>query len=191
MNQRAQYRRRLQQRQTVIFGTLALIMAVLMLLASAWWTGVMPFPFGKGFSEKEVIAKDVVPCVVEGTPSVPHSDISVRVYNSTNRPGLANSVAGQLAEQGLVIVEEANWKGEKPLSPVVIYTPSSAIPEAYTTAQLFPNVKVFHDPTSSNTQVLDIVLGENFEGLKSAEELGALKEGQELKSFEGCKEIER
>ncbi|MDO5724062.1 MAG: LytR C-terminal domain-containing protein [Flaviflexus sp.] len=191
MNQRAQYRRRLQQRQTVIFGTLALIMAVAMLLASAWWTGVLPFPFGQEFTKKEVVAKDVVPCIVEGTPSVPNSDISVRVYNATNRSGLANSVAGKLKEQGVVIVEEGNWKGTKPQSPTVIYTPSSAIPEAYTLARMFPEVKVFHDPTSSKNQVLDIVLGDNFEGLKSGDDLATLADGQELTSFEGCQEIDR
>lgn len=162
-----------------------------MLLASAWWTGVIPFPFGKEFTKKEVVAKNVVPCVVDGTPSVPNSDISVRVLNATTRTGLANSVASSLGEQGLVIVEEGNWKGPKPNEAAIIYTPASAIPEAYTLARMFPSVKVFHDPTSSNNQVLDIVLGDSFEGLKPAEELASLSEGQELTSFEGCQEIDR
>lgn len=186
---RTQYRQRLQQRQTVIFGGISIILAVLMLLASAWWTGILPFPLNREFTVAEDTNRDIVPCVDQGATSVPKADITVNVFNSTTRTGLATTVADRLATEGVTVGQSANWRGEAPEHAVVIYTSADAVPAAYTLQQVFPDATVLLDRTSQ-TQVLDVVLGADFTDVKTPEDLAALQEGQPLTSLPGCEAVD-
>ncbi len=189
-NPRLSYQRRLQQRQTVVFGSMALVLALLMLLGLLWFSGILPIPFNRDFTASEEEQGNVVPCMPEGTLSVENSSITANVYNASNRTGLAGSVAGSLTEQGITISDELNWGGTEPAEPVVIYAAQSALPQAYTVARLFPEAVVLLDGTAT-TEVLDIVLSSSYTNLLPAEELAALAGGQELTNPENCVVVER
>lgn len=190
-NPRISYQRRLQQRQTVIFGSIAIVLALLMLVSMLWFSGVLPSPFSREFSSRPDDAQsNVVPCLPEGTPSVEYSTITVNVYNASNRTGLASSISGQLIEQGITVSEQENWGGAEPGSPVVIYSSQNALGQAYTVARMFPSAVILLDGTTE-TEVLDIVLGQSFGEMKPQEELAQLGPGQELTSPEDCVVVDR
>nr|WP_241698457.1 LytR C-terminal domain-containing protein [Flaviflexus huanghaiensis] len=156
-----------------------------------WFTGVLPTPFNREFtSAPSDDQANAVPCLPEGTPSVEHSAITVNVYNASNRTGLASSVSGQLIEQGITVSEQENWGGTEPGAPVVIYSAQNALDQAYTLARMFPSAVVLLDGTTE-TEVLDVVLGQSFGGLKPPEELAELAAGQELQNPEDCVIVDR
>lgn len=190
-NLRLTYRRRLQQRQTVIFGSMAVLLSLLLLFGLLWFTGVLPAPFSREFaSPDEMEQENVVPCIPAGTPSVEYSAITVNVHNASTRTGLAGSVAGKLTEQGVTVLEETNWGGADPDAPVVIYSAQNALPQAYSVARMFPSASVLLDGTT-DTEVLDIVLGADFTELKPESELAEMGAGQELASPENCVVVDR
>ena len=187
---RTSYRRRLLQRQTVIFGTLSITLAVLMLLCSAWWTGLLPFPYHREFSTSQSYRKDVIPCIAENTPSVPNSTISVNVYNSTTVTGLAGKVTTALAEQEVTVVNDgANWPGERISYPTVIFTSSKAVTQAYSLARMFPEAMIYLDGSLS-TEVLNVVIGEGFEALKPKDQLDKLQPKEPLTSLPKCEPVD-
>ncbi|WP_147286807.1 hypothetical protein [Trueperella pyogenes] len=53
-NVRAEYKKRTQQRQTVVFGSIIAIMAVLLVLGTLTWSGLLPFPFEREFSKAPI-----------------------------------------------------------------------------------------------------------------------------------------
>lgn len=190
-NERVRYRRRLQQRQTVVFGGLAIILSVLMLLSLAWWTGILPFPLDRGFTSSEQEGgREIVPCIAEGTPAVSLEEITVNVYNGTNRNGLASAVGSELTALGVTVGQEANWRGATPTHPVIIYTSSAALPQAYTIARVFPEATVLLD-TTTQSGVLDLVLGDDFTDIHSEDELAQLEAGQPLSSPENCEPVDQ
>lgn len=189
-HQRTSYRQRLQQRQTVIFGSIGLLLSLLLLLGLLWFTGIVPFPMNREFTAEENAQDNVVPCIPAGTQAVENTSITVKVYNASPRTGLAATVAGKLTEHGVAVADELNWGGETPQAPVVIYSSLGALPQAYSLARMFPTATVLLDGTTT-TEVLDVVLGEDFTELRPDGEIAELSAGQELTSPENCVTVER
>ena len=187
---RNSYQQRLQQRQTVIFGSIGVLLTLLLVLGLLWFTNVLPFPANKEFSAETETEDNVVPCLVEGTTSVDPASITVRVYNASARTGLAGSVGGKLSEYGVVISDELNWGGSAPQAPAVIYSSLNALPQAYSLARMFPTATVLLDGTT-DTEVLDLVLGEDFTELRPDGELAELQAGQDLTNPENCVVVDR
>src|SRR5699024_9169245 len=131
-------RRHLQQRQTVIFGSLIAGLLVIGLAAGAIWAGILPAPVSIPIQspEPEEVAA-APPCPPEDALPVPLGEISADVLNGTNRSGLAAGTSASLAERGVVIGDEANapvrFEGV-----VRIVTGPTAVAEAYTVAAQFP-----------------------------------------------------
>ena len=170
---------------------MAVVLALLLLLGLLWFTGVLPMPFNREFTASEDSQDaNVVPCLPAGTPSVEHSTITVNVYNASTRTGLAGSVAGQLTAQGVTVSEQLNWGGSDPNAPIVIYSAQNALAQAYTVARMFPNATVLLDGTT-DTEVLDIVLGSSYTEMKPEGELAEMSAGQELTSPENCVVVDR
>lgn len=158
-NARAEYRKRTQQRQTVIFGSMIAVMAILLVLGTLVWTGLLPFPFNRGFSQPPDSA--AVPCPTEALAPQDPSTITVTVFNATNQTGLAGTVGSALAQSGVVVSETANWRGEDQFEAVRMYTTPSGVDAAYTLRAYFPTATVHLDPNLTS-EIVEVVLGRDY-----------------------------
>lgn len=158
-NARAEYRKRTQQRQTVIFGSMIAVMAILLVLGTLVWTGLLPFPFNREFSQPPDSA--AVPCPTEGLAPQDPSTITVTVFNATNQTGLAGTVGSALAQSGVVVSETANWRGEDQFEAVRMYTTPSGVDAAYTLRAYFPTATVHLDPNLTS-EIVEVVLGRDY-----------------------------
>ncbi|WP_022918327.1 LytR C-terminal domain-containing protein [Ruania albidiflava] len=166
---RAARRRHLQQRQTVIFGTLIAAMLVVGLASGAMWVGILPSPFSVPINSPEPTASEAtVPCPPEDATFVALEDITVNVLNGTSRVGLAASTSDALTNHGVTVAEQSN--SEAPYAGTVeIVTGADGLPAAFTIAELFDNATIQTDSRGGAT--LDVVLGANFEALRSSDEI--------------------
>ncbi|MBU4215361.1 MAG: LytR family transcriptional regulator, partial [Actinobacteria bacterium] len=89
--ERAQRRRAMHERQTVVFGVILAVMAVAGVLGAAVFTGTTKLPlFSRGFSSPTPQSTAVaLPCLPDGTLPVAASQITVNVFNGAGRSGLA------------------------------------------------------------------------------------------------------
>lgn len=158
-NARAEYKKRTQQRQTVIFGSIIAVMAVLLVLGTLVWSGLLPFPFERKFSQPP--STDAVVCPAQDAQHVDPTTITANVFNATSRSGLAGNVASALATAGVVISDTANWSGEQFSAPVRIYAGPKGVSNAYTLRAFFPGATVHVDPNLTN-QVVDVVIGPGY-----------------------------
>ncbi|MDP9806208.1 hypothetical protein J2S70_000790 [Trueperella bonasi] len=161
-NARAEYRKRTQQRQTVIFGSIIAVMAILLVLGTLVWTGLLPFPFNRDYSQPP--DETAVPCPVEGAGPQDPTTITVAVLNASNQTGLAGSVGTSLAAAGVVVNEVANWAGEDFTEPVRLYASPSGVNGAYTLRAFFPEAAVHVDPNLTS-EVVEVVLGASYTDL--------------------------
>lgn len=161
-NQRATQRRHLQQRQTVIFGSIVAVMVLTLLVSWLMLIGVLPSPFNRAFSveEKPQLATEPV-CPPDGGLTVPLTEITANVYNSTDVGGLAGTVSAALSTAGVVVNGTGNW--EEPQEGIgFLLTGSTGLEEAYTLQLAFPGMIVLTD--SREDALVDVVLGSAFTG---------------------------
>lgn len=178
---REAYRKSLQQRQTVIFGTISAVLAVLMLLGTLMWLGIVPFPFDRDFTTKE--SEYVVPCPpADAAPADPTS-ITAVVYNNTNITGLAGNVGSTLAAAGVVINDTTNWTGDSFTDPVRIFTSEDGVVAAYTLRAFFPDAAIHIDPNLTS-EVVEVVIGDGFEQVVEAPTEEQFQ--QAVQPIEGC-----
>ena len=183
---REEYADRIQQRQTVLFGSIGGIMVLLLLVSFLIWTGILPAPYNPAFSgSPEVGSELVTPCVPENTQAVDTATIAVNVYNSTSRNGLAGNVGQELSSVGVVLVGTSNWSGQTIAEAARIITGKESIPAAYTLAQYIPGSVILYDPDVEG-EVLSVVLGENFDKVLSAQEVATANPGGLLESQDQC-----
>jgi len=178
-------RRRLQQRQTVIFGGLITILLVAALIAGAIWSGLLPAPFTRDFSrEASTEAPVVQPCVPDGATAVPLGSITANVYNGTDTAGLAATTGEVLGGSGVLINQQANWPQGEYTGVVQIVTGPLGVTAGYSLARLFPEAVVTLDGRSDES--VDVVLGSGYTKMLSADEIAALDPEAALTSPEGC-----
>ena len=171
MSPRAKRRRRLQQRQTVIYGLLILGLVVASGFAWLTYTGAIPSPWTRDFTypvKIETSSESV--CPPEGSYTVEFTTITANVYNSGNQGGLASSVAGSLQTAGVTVADYGNWP-ELLVSPGQIQAGPQGVIAAYTLKQLFPDMEVMIDAREDAT--VDVILGHLFTSIGSAEGLVA------------------
>lgn len=106
-------RRHRHERQAVVFGGLVAAMAVLALGATAVYTGVVDAPFTREFTtlapeDPESSTMAAPPCAPPDTLPIAYTEVQVRVLNGTDRAGLANSTAAELAARGFTVVGTGN-----------------------------------------------------------------------------------
>lgn len=97
-------------------------------------------------------------------PTVPASQISVRVLNGTGRPGLAATVAGQLKSKGFQVVKVGNTSGTVPTT-TLRYGPAGA--KAYPTLQNMVKT-ISPKQVQASTPRLDLIIGSDWSGLKGS-----------------------
>jgi hypothetical protein len=180
---RALRRRHKHERQAVIFGVLVAFLAVAGLGAVAVYTGTIEPPFDRDFTAKEtkVDAAFSQPCLPEGTTPVGYGDITLNVFNATDRGGLASTVTSQLAERGFVVATTGNSEAKN--AGVRIAFGAAGLAQAYTVAAHFPESSFYYDAREDAS--VDVVLGESYEALTAPEEL-QLDPAVPMVSAEGC-----
>ena len=182
---RRTYKRRLAQRQIVLLGSIGVILAVLLLVSTIFWTGILPFPLNKEFATNKEPEKISV-CPLAGAQAVELAEIKARVFNASNHSGLAKEVNDKLAEQGVQVGNPANWDSESAVNdPVWLLTTKDTIDAAYTLRAFFPDAKVLLDD-SAQSGVVDVVLGNGWDKMRDVPVEDDLNKAME--PIEGCEE---
>lgn len=159
----------MHERQAVIFGVLLAALALAGLGAAAVFTGSLNLPvFAREFASEPspTATQDPYPCPPAGAMPVPYGQITVKVYNATNRVGLAGATAASLAERGFVI-------GAKETAAVTydgkarIIFGTTGVAQAYTLAAQIDGAVLILDPRADPS--IDLALGAEFAELKPVE----------------------
>ena len=190
---RAVRRRRMHERQAVVFGLLIAALAVTGLGALAVYTGAVDAPFDRPFSSPEVVddLADVdVPCLPEGTLPVASGDVHVTVLNASGREEpFAGINADILAERGFAIDGKGNAPDvdgdDKPdsVSQTQIHFGAAGLAQAYTLAAHYPEPGLVLDAREDASVTLYI--GADFDDLVDQELVG-LASDVPLESRPGC-----
>lgn len=179
-------RRHLLQRQTIVFGSLAIVLATVALAALGVFVGVLPPPFSSDFTDlrAQEEAAQFTPCPTAGALPVAYGEISANVYNGTDRSGLAASTSESLGAAGVVINAQANYAAGTYAGPTLIVTGYDGVSAAYTLAALFPGTQILYDPNRPDA-VVDVVVGEAFESMADPA-VSSLDPAVPLVGLEGC-----
>lgn len=177
-------RRRIQERQAVIFGLLILLLAGFGLAGLGVYTGAIAFPFNRDFSfeEKPVDIQVATPCLPADTLPVTASKIKVSVLNASDRSGLAAVVAGSLEDRGFTIAKTGN--AEQDRASVAVRFGVDGVANGYTVAAHFPNASLILDEDREDKSV-DIELGQFFTDLVATDDL-LLEAETPMLTREGC-----
>lgn len=171
MSPRAKRRRRLQQRQTVIYGFLILGLVVASGFAWLTYTGAIPSPWTRDFTYPVTVeTSSEFACPPEGAYTIEWSEITANVYNSGSRGGLASSVSGALRPLGVTVPEIGNWD-ELLTTAGQLQAGPNGIVAAYTLQQLFPDMQVMIDDREDDS--VDVILGHLFTSVGSSDGLVA------------------
>ena len=191
MTARAEYRKRTQQRQTVVFGSILATMGVLLVLSMLVWSGIIPVPFERKFSETPDPNRAITPCLpAEPTQAVDLATITLNVYNSTNRTGIGSEASGAFTNMGISVPNPAsNWSSSTMSEPARIITGPTGVVAAYSLAQYIPDSVISINPDET-TDVLNVVLGSAWNGVKDWQKVYLENPERLLTSPEGCVSIE-
>ncbi len=163
-------RRHMQQRQTVIFGTLVTVLLVAGLLGGAVWSGVLPSPIDieiNSGAPEATPAPGAPPCPPEGALPVPYSEISANVLNGTETQGLAAGTAATLRSYGIQTGREQN--GQRYEGVARLTAGPLGVASAYTLAALFSSAEIVLDAREDAT--VDVLLGMAFEDVLPLEQV--------------------
>src|SRR5690606_1838397 len=160
----------MQQRQTVIFGTLVTVLLVAGLLGGAVWSGVLPSPIDieiNSGAPEATPAPVAPPCPPEGALPVPYSEISANVLNGTETQGLAAGTAATLRSYGIQTGREQN--GQRYEGVARLTAGPLGVASAYTLAALFSSAEIVLDAREDAT--VDVLLGMAFEDVLPLEQV--------------------
>lgn len=150
-------RRRYRRIRTAI--TLAILIGLVVLAAWYAWRAVTE-PAATG-DDTEPITRTPVCAVAVPTDAPPPEEISVNVYNGTDRNGLASQVAREMREQGYVILDVANDPLNRSVTGVAEIRAANAEDLAVLLIMSqFPGATFVPDERSD--AVIDVVLGQQF-----------------------------
>ena len=122
--------------------------------------------------EQEVEQAQACASASAAPPSLDPSTVSLRVFNATDRGGLAQEVAAALQERGFVVEEIANDPTERPVTGVGELRHGPRGNEAATFVRLFlPQAGDFVDTRATAT--IDVVIGPDYAGLAPPEDIDA------------------
>lgn len=149
--------------QPTIISKIVAVLSVLFVISFVFAMGIIPVPFGIGFSTPPVtLESGDVPCLAENeTKPVAFKEIEVNVLNSTTQTGLAAKTSENLKSKGIVVKLVGNTENRFE-GTVNIRTNRNNIVKAYTLANLFSGAKItYHE----NLKDMELILGESFSGL--------------------------
>ncbi len=195
---RTERRRRMHERQAVVFGLLIAALAVLGLGALAIFTGAIDAPFERPLSSPEVTddLEDVAfPCLADGTLPVASGDVQVRVYNASGSDEPLGRLNREvLVARGFTVVETGNAPDSdgdgKPdtVTRTQIHFGTAGLAQAYTLAAHYPKPGLVLDAREDAT--IDLYVGADFEDVVDTELVGLSGEIP-MESRAGCVPIEQ
>lgn len=153
----AAYRRRIFHGVVLTMLVALIIAAVLVALAVA--RGDLTIPFLEPEAEEPIVC----PTAVFNYPA--NEDVSANVYNSTNRGGLAGTVADQLDARGYNVLEIGNRSLNQNSSTAVVVSGPAGQAAAFNLQQNIPNSEYLEDERTDAT--VDVVLGRAFVDLNA------------------------
>jgi hypothetical protein len=191
-------RRRMHERQAVVFGLLIAALAVVGLGALAIFTGAVDAPFERALSSPEVtddLAEVDVPCLPEGVLPVPSSQVQVNVLNAsgTDEP-LGRLNQDVLRSRDFVVLGTGNapdldGDGEPDeVARTQIHFGAAGVAQAYTLAAHYPEPGLVLDARQDAT--VDLYVGADFDDVVDPELVGLSAEVP-LESRAGCVPIEQ
>ncbi|MDK8100547.1 MAG: LytR C-terminal domain-containing protein [Winkia neuii] len=179
------YRRKRQQRETVVFTLCAALMVISLIVGMLMALGIIPLPFGNTFSEKKPVARiSQVPCVPENAKPTDPKDSTVTVLNGTDKAGLATEVADNLKKRGYKVGETGNAPTGEFTGGARIRTGTAGVAAAYTLAVGVPGATVVLD--GSRGSQLELTLGNEFTKLEDATHVAQSLKKEGLKSPRNC-----
>lgn len=185
---RTRRKRRLQQRQTVIFGSLLAGLAVSGLLSIAVASGTIGGPFQREFTgSEEKHGSGIVPCAPPDAVGVPYPELDVRIFNGSELSGLARLLGENFTERGIKN-NTGDFDGEYSGS-VLITSGIEGVPHAYTLARLFKDPVINVDARPGT--IVDLVLGKNITSMVEQSAVEAIPADAKLKSLPNCKPAEK
>ncbi|WP_022867256.1 LytR C-terminal domain-containing protein [Schaalia vaccimaxillae] len=177
MSPRQRFLKERQRKQNLTFAVLGVTMAVLFVLASLVFSGLLPVPFGNEFNKKiEFAAVGDLVCPSPGAMPVDPASVKVQVLNTTSRQGIASQATQMLIAAGYTPVDPGNSVGEY-AGTVEINAGPKAVNAAYTLARFFPNAKVILTEATDDT--VFVMLGTFYDGALNDDDLKRIMETQE------------
>jgi hypothetical protein len=158
----------LERRHTLTFVGLFAAVIVIGLVAYSSWIGLWAWPFGSG-AAAECLATTPTPTAAAV------ADTSVRVFNATNRRGLALNVARDLQHRGFLVAmwdNDPTAAGMKPAAEVR-YGPDGLLHARTVAAQVNGPVELVLQETRQGSTV-DLVLGTTFQRLRADKDAARL-----------------
>lgn len=165
------HRRRRRRRAAITLTLVALVMLGTFTYAAAYFQGWV----GSRSTPKPVASSACQP--VAPAKAVTPSAVMLNVYNSTDRTGLANSVAKSLRTLGFKVADVANDPLGRPISGVgeIRHGPTGAAAAALARTRLSGAKLVLDNRTDSS---VDLVLGTKFTALTVPPKVAPPKPGK-------------
>ncbi len=186
---REEFRRARTRSQTVVFGSAIIGLVIVFLLGFLGMSGALPLPFGGEFSKKETFAEPGdTPCPLQGARAEDPAGVSLRVLNTTSRPGLAGAVSEDLEGLGYEVIGVDNAPQYHGFGR--IEAGPRGVNAAYSLARFFPgDMRIVL--TTEESKTLTVVLGNRFEGLVPKDEREELVETKgPLVPIPGCIQVQ-
>jgi hypothetical protein len=144
-----------------------IFLLVLAVAAGAVWWNVL-----RQDSARKADAAAACSSAQKAPPSLDPTTVTVRVFNATDEGGLAKSVADDLMSRGFNVPEYANDPSDREVTGVgeIRHGRRGDDQAAFLTAFL-PDAADYPDVRA--TDVVDLVLGPNFDGLATPDEVAA------------------
>lgn len=178
------YRRyRLQQRQTVFFGSIIVVLAALFILAWLQYFRLIPSPFAREFTTQDSATEPTnIACPAGSDVYLAPGDVRAAVLNGTETSGLAGQVQTDLTNMGFSITGVGNWGGA-PVEGIGLITVSpDSIAEGYSLAVVLPGAPVYV-VNSLDDGTVRLVIGQGFAELNP---IDTLVPGDPIPSPEAC-----
>ncbi|MDR0950034.1 MAG: LytR C-terminal domain-containing protein [Candidatus Ancillula sp.] len=170
-----------RERKNLGWTVLVSFFTVVFLIALFFFVSVM-FPSSSTVTSSNEQSQYKLPCLEKNVAPVDPSGISLRVLNGSGKAGFATAVSDALNMRGFSItsVDTAPFN----TSDTQIRYGSSAIRQAYTLAQYFPNVTMILDDRQDG--LIDVIIGGSFTELNKEDLIATSDGSQMLASPKGC-----
>jgi hypothetical protein len=163
--------RRARRRAALVIASLLLGLLLVFILALASVQGWITLPGTGGGEAGETATATVAP------PPLEPGDVAVNVFNATDTAGLASRAGDALEARGFAVDGVANDPegAEVPGVAIIRYGPSGERAARVLLEQLPEGVELVAVPSESAT--VDLVLGDQWQDLPSAEDAAQTEEG--------------
>lgn len=186
-NARGIRRRRVRERQAVVFGVLAATLGATGLWALGVYQGAIALPFDKGFTYEAEMVDTVYPvaCLPNDTKPIGAKKISINVLNASSQAGVAGSVRDQLKERKMKVESVGNAPALR-ATTAIVYGPEGLV-QAYTLSAHLGNPALILDDTKEGTTI-DLQLGADYKSLIKREDV-QLSSDEAMNSRLDCQDL--